>query len=44
VRVFYDENIDIESKRKLLTAAKLKGDKIYPIVYRNVKELKRFLD
>ncbi len=42
VRVVYDKDIDFESKRRLLAASD-KNPKIYPIVYKNVNELKNFL-
>lgn len=38
----YDKNLDPESKRRLLAASD-KNPKIYPIVYKNVNELKNFL-
>ena len=42
VRVVYDRDIDFESKRRLLAASD-KNKKIYPIVYKNVNEVKGFL-
>lgn len=42
VRIVYDKDIDFESKRRLLAASD-KNQKIYPVAYKNVNELKTFL-
>lgn len=39
VRVVYDKNMDIDSKRKLLAASQ-KNNKIVPTMYKGIKQLK----
>lgn len=43
VRVVYDKNMDIDSKRKLLAASE-KNNKIYPIMYKGIKQLKEYME